>query len=782
MRTPLGTILVAAVALFAGVATSAVAETVDLAEIEGDTLEVATLSNGIDYTNSSGSTKTLALNLSGDVTYSGTISGRIKVEATMESKDKTLTLTGANSFTGGLEIKTGTLRVTTPGSLGVGAITLATSSKSVLKFGGSMTVSNPIFLNDYSSADYAATLIVGSSCQVVLSGLVTSNRSWIQPYSDATLSLAGGIDIASYQLFCQPEGVVSFAQTPIVVPDKKLLKVSGTQSFSVDRRVSIDVSGNSVSQIEFLNRGCLRIGVDEVFSNKPKLNIPHDNRGYGRNGGGVDLYGHNTDFGNVSFVHGVVQNSFLVCNTATTTAAFSFEQTSDETAAFIETQGPLDFVKRGAALFTVTNATFAVSGRIEVEAGTLKFTGVDGVRLAETICVRQGAILDLGGHNVSCGRFLNMGGVVQNGTLAAATNVVSAPAGTTLSFSDGDLAVYYPFDNADRLCVDQSFHGNADLLLRGSPECVVDAKFGMALSLDGSSALTNSVFPATLPTGNHAWSTCIFLRYGSFSSGKYHPIGWGGCNPAKANFLQLVANNSFEHIIWSDTALRGTLSSGNFGDGWHSVVVTCSTSSGYVRSIYFDGVLVASGQINRDGNPRTPAVSAEDFAIGGRHNNERDWDGWLDEAAVFRRALTAAEVADYHAGGVSAIAAKLFDQLDGIVSQKGATLRIAQSVTTATLSGPGIVETWGLSVRESVSDCPTVIGDLTLSEGVEVVASSLPDSDALPLLRVIGGELECKGELKLVVDGVYDPDRYRVFVKDGVVYGRRSKGLCVIVR
>lgn len=65
MRTLLGTILVAAVALFAGVATSAVAETVDLAEIEGDTLEVATLSNGIDYTNSSGSTKTLALNLSG---------------------------------------------------------------------------------------------------------------------------------------------------------------------------------------------------------------------------------------------------------------------------------------------------------------------------------------------------------------------------------------------------------------------------------------------------------------------------------------------------------------------------------------------------------------------------------------------------------------------------------------------------------------------------------------------------------------------------------------------
>ena len=63
-----------------------------------------------------------------------------------------------------------------------------------------------------------------------------------------------------------------------------------------------------------------------------------------------------------------------------------------------------------------------------------------------------------------------------------------------------------------------------------------------------------------------------------------------------------------------------------------------------------------------------------------------------------------------------------------------------------------------------------------------MVASSLPDSDALPLLRVIGGELECKGELKLVVDGVYDPDRYRVFVKDGVVYGRRSKGLCVIVR
>lgn len=764
------------------------ADTIDLASVEGDTLEVTTLANGTDYTNSSGSTKTLALNLSGDATYSGTISGKIKLEVSNSDTTKTLTLGGENTFTDGVEVKSGTLNVGRPEALGTGTVTLA-NAKSYLKFSASMTVPNAIVLNQYSSAGYQPTLIVGANCQVVLSGLVTSNSSWVRTLSSnstaapASLSFAGGIDVASTELYCQPNaGTIFFVQTPFDIASPKVLKVVGVEAFYLDRHVAIDVAGNNVSKISFANRGCLKLGVEQSFSNKPDLYMPHDSRRAGLNGGGVDLNGHSQDFGTVSFQHGAAQNSFLVCNSAGTPATFSFEQSANETSACVETSGALDFVKKGTASFTITNTTFSVSGRVDVAAGALKFTGVDGVRLAESISVRKGATLDLGGNVVSCGTFLNMGGTVTNGTLSAETNIVMVSAGDTLSLSDGDLAVYYPLDRTDRLCVDQSFHGNADLLVRGSVECVADAKFGKALSLDGSSALTNSVFPATLPTGATAWSTCIHLKLRSYASGKYHPIGWGKCSFSQANFLQLTSAAKFDHIIWSDTALTGSLASGNFADGWHSLVLTYSPA-GNVRSMYFDGTRVASGEVKKDSASHTPNVAAQDFSLGGQHNNEKDWNGWLDEAAVFRRTLTADEVAEYHANGVAGLVAEPFDGIsyDAFAVEDGATLRIAQRVTIPKLAGPGTVETWGLTVTEAVSGCPSVIGDVTLAADTEVQVDALSATEDVPLLRVTGGELTDNGA-KLVVNGVCDPAKYRLFARDGVLYGRRRKGFVIIFK
>ena len=762
------------------------AETIDLATIEGDSLTVTALSSDTDYTNSSSTSKTLSLSLSSATSYSGTISGKIKLSVTMGAKATTLTLGGENTFTEGIEVMAGTLRVTRPEALGVGTVTLANNTKSVLMFGGSMTVSNPIVLNNYTRADYAATLIAESNCQVVLSGLVTSYQSWVESATGAVISFAGGINIASSELFCRHSGVISFAQTPITIPNGKTLKVSGNRALSTDRRVSVDVAGNDVSQINISDRGCLRIGVDGAFSNKPNLNMPLDGKEYERNGGCVDLHGHSADFGNISFEHGAKQSSFLVYNTSSDAAAFSFEQTSDETAAFVETSGPLDFVKRGTASFTITNGTFAVSGCVDVEAGTLRFTGVDGSRLAETVKVKGGATLDLGGHTVSCGTFLNMGGVVTNGTLAAATNLVFAAAGATTTISDDDLAVYYPLDRADRLCVDQSFHGNSDLLVQGSPECVASAKFGKSLKLNGSSALTNSVFPATLPTGNQAWSTCIFVKHQNYVSGNYHPIGWGAASGKNANFLSLTGHSRFQHIDFGDTALVGNLASGNFADGWHSVVLTYNPADN-VRSMYFDGSLVASGEVLREGSAWPPNVTAKDFSIGGRHgnNNERNWEGWLDEAAVFRRTLTAEEVAAYHAHGTAGVVANPLGEAayDGLVSEDGGVLRIAHAVTTPMLSGPGTVETWGMTVTERISGCPSVVGDVTLASGVEIAVSSLSDKEGVPLLRVSGGDLVCNGELKIVENGrTLDPASYRVYVSDGVLYGRRRPGFIIIFR
>lgn len=364
--------------------------------------------------------------------------------------------------------------------------------------------------------------------------------------------------------------------------------------------------------------------------------------------------------------------------------------------------------------------------------------------------------------------------------------LLAAPAGSEISFTDEDLAVYYPLDRADRLCTDFSFHGNADLLSRGSPECVTDAKFGKALYLDGSSALTNGVFPATLPVGNEAWSICVHLRFDGSGFGglkKYHPVGWGACSRSEANFLQLIAKNRFDHIIWSDTPLTGYLPNGDFTDGWHSMVVTYSPADN-VRSMYFDGVLVASGPVNKDGASRTPKVAAKDFAVGGEHNNERDWKGWLDEVAVFRRPLTAEEVAGYHAGGVAGIVAKAVPSgvCDGLTAEEGAVLRIAQTLSVGVLAGSGTVETWGMTITDGVSGSPSAIGDVTLGDGVEFAVPSLPKDESLILMSVTGGELTLEGGVRLSVNGVDKTERCRFFVKNGVLYARYRRGLMLRVK
>ena len=50
-----------------------------------------------------------------------------------------------------------------------------------------------------------------------------------------------------------------------------------------------------------------------------------------------------------------------------------------------------------------------------------------------------------------------------------------------------------------------------------------------------------------------------------------------------------------------------------------------------------------NGQLEIEG--KAPAVTIEELMLGGRSDNDSNWEGRLDEAAVFNRALTAEEIA-----------------------------------------------------------------------------------------------------------------------------------------
>ena len=74
-------------------------------------------------------------------------------------------------------------------------------------------------------------------------------------------------------------------------------------------------------------------------------------------------------------------------------------------------------VKDGSQHLQITNE-FHVAGTLEVAAGVLRLTKPSEGRLADTVIVRAGATLDLGGNTFACGTLVMNGGTVCNGTLA----------------------------------------------------------------------------------------------------------------------------------------------------------------------------------------------------------------------------------------------------------------------------------------------------------------------------------------------------------------------------
>ena len=67
---------------------------------------------------------------------------------------------------------------------------------------------------------------------------------------------------------------------------------------------------------------------------------------------------------------------------------------------------------------------------------------------------------------------------------------------------------------------------------------------------------------------------------------------------------------------------------------WSHIVLV---RDGEKVQVYLNGKLEIEG--------KAPAVSIEEFMLGGRSDNDSNWEGRLDEAAVFNRALTADEIA-----------------------------------------------------------------------------------------------------------------------------------------
>lgn len=159
-----------------------------------------------------------------------------------------------------------------------------------------------------------------------------------------------------------------------------------------------------------------------------------------------------------------------------------------------------------------------------------------------------------------------------------------------------------------------------------------------SMRFDGTDDFYNVPNHANLQGGN-AMSVACWFQVNQFASGKsWHTL------LAKGDDSWRVAQDNQNHWLSFDTTDTGggyhVLSAASIpvNDGqWHHVV---ATFDGHTKRIYVDGVL-------RNSATWDATIKASSYPVGIGHNPQvagRNWNGGLDEAAFWNRALSPAEI------------------------------------------------------------------------------------------------------------------------------------------
>jgi len=219
-------------------------------------------------------------------------------------------------------------------------------------------------------------------------------------------------------------------------------------------------------------------------------------------------------------------------------------------------------------------------------------------------------------------------------TASSSNPDVVAASGISLGFgtpSQG-LIGQWSFDSADDLGKN-SVTGDS-LVKSGAPAWTSSGKLGGALELNGSSWLSASSGTIDkLPLGNSTYSVSLWFKARTFGAKGF--VGWGdyGKNN-KVNAFRLDGNGRIVNYWWANdlSAPVGSTLSPNV---WYHAV---ATYDGTRRSIYLNGQKIGSLVDSM------ADVQPLNFGIGKTVNSEY-FDGWLDEVAIYDRALSDTEVA-----------------------------------------------------------------------------------------------------------------------------------------
>ena len=217
--------------------------------------------------------------------------------------------------------------------------------------------------------------------------------------------------------------------------------------------------------------------------------------------------------------------------------------------------------------------------------------------------------------------------------LAAAMHLTAAA-----SAAERELALYFPLDEGQGMTADDGAAGLLQGRLRGSPRWV-GGRHGKGLEFDGQPATHVTVPLSAQWFSQHidGLSVMVWVK----PSGKPSSIFLGSQRPGNARLYLAVGMDG----CWSMGIADKPWGSGYKGKRvkadtrWHHVAMTLDGSK---ATLYLDGQAIGTKAYASYATAASPVLGA----LGGTTNESATFDGTLDEFAVYKGVLTAAEIRD----------------------------------------------------------------------------------------------------------------------------------------
>lgn len=294
---------------------------------------------------------------------------------------------------------------------------------------------------------------------------------------------------------------------------------------------------------------------------------------------------------------------------------------------------------------------------------------------------------------------------------------VNVQAGT-LSSTDSIAALYH-FDDASDLGKDTVGHGTDLVTGAGAPtyaDGVSPFGTGGSAYFDGSAYLKAPAYPDHFPRVIHPFSFGCFVRYDTSDPANLtREHGWMhlGKNGHYCGISMARLKAGGGIVYWNDFNIYpnyGSITDGN----WHHTVTTWD---GKRMAFYLDGSMLAESQATA-GQLSELNLTPQDFFVG-RAVNAYYFRGWIDEAAVFTRALSPAEVLSWKNNGLTLETS--FPPSVDLSIASGATVDLRGfSETFGSVDNAGTFNVSALTLTDVWNFIGTLNGDLSLADGVTV--------------------------------------------------------------